>query len=161
MPSHLDIEDLDWLPSDITAVDLKGNEVADKQAVKAAENHLVNLNASSHYLWYINLAARIQRRLVVIMCSLEARSRQNNEIEDPSSKILTKSPPIENYFPFSSHVLLHNGNCIMCARCNQSYPRDHEYIRKWLTSDCPMLNSSIDKPRPMPLGFLHVGSKSV
>ena len=49
----------------------------------------------------------------------------------------------------------------MCARCNQSYPRDHEYIRKWLTTDCPMLNSSIDKPRPIPLALLHVGSKSV
>merc|ERR1711965_260158 len=85
MPSHLDIEDLNWLPSDISALDLKGNEFADKQADKAAENHLVDLNASSHYLWYINLAQQIQRRLVVIMCSLTSRTGPNRPSPPPTT----------------------------------------------------------------------------
>jgi hypothetical protein len=148
-----------WLPADITALDIKGNEFADLQAGKAAENHVVNLNASSHYLWYINHARRIQQRPVVIMCSLEARKKP--QVEDPIQRMLPKSPAIETLFPFSSHVPCHNGNSIMCARCSCSYPRNHEYIRKWLISECPMLNSTIDRPRPLSAEIFQVGRKSI
>ena len=47
MPSHLDETDLHWLPPDITALDLEGNDFADKQA---AVNHVIDLNASSQIL---------------------------------------------------------------------------------------------------------------
>jgi hypothetical protein len=159
MPSHLDESDLHWLPPDISALDLKGNDFADKQADVAATAHVINLNASSHILWYANQVMRIQKRLVCIMCSLDARKKHT--IEDPAKAILPKLPAIEDLFPFSSHVILHNGNAIMCARCNCSYPRKHEYVRKWLVTACPMLNSSIDRPRPMPQEIFHVGSKSI
>ena len=78
MPTHT-------IPGDdlasVTALDVIGNDSADMQAEAAAKIHVVSLNMSSHVLWYLNLAARIQKRLVHIMCSPDARKR--TDIDKP------------------------------------------------------------------------------
>ena len=96
MPSHTIPGD--DLPPGVSALDVAGNDFADKQAEVAAKQFVVSLNMSTHVLWFLNLASRIQRRLVHIMCSLEARKR--SDIVKPD-KILLKQQEIEALFPFS------------------------------------------------------------
>ena len=104
MPSHT--EPGDDLSSGVSALDVIGNDFADKQAEVAAKQHVVSSNMSSHVLWFLNLASRIQRRLVHIMCSLDVRKRSDTEKPD---MILPKQPDIEASFLFSSHVLFNDG----------------------------------------------------
>ena len=74
MPSHSERKGID-LPPEVTPLDVKGNDFADKQADLAAEEHVINLNASSVVLNYSSLAQRIQKRNVCIMASFDARKR--------------------------------------------------------------------------------------
>ena len=74
MPSHSERKGID-LPPEVTPLDVKGNDFADKQADLAAEEHVINLNASSVVLNYSSLAQRIQKRNVCIMASLGARKK--------------------------------------------------------------------------------------
>ena len=159
MPSHSERKGIE-LPPDVTPIDVIGNDFADKQADLAAIDHVIDLNASACVLWYSNLAARIQKRNVCIMASLEARKKDIKPHEEIA--ILPKVSPPENLFPFSSHVPFNTGTgFIRCARCNQSYSRKHEYVKKWLISDCPLINSDIDRPRPLSLELLHIGNRAI
>ena len=132
--------------------------MADNQAELAADEHVINLNASSVVLNY-SLAVRIQKRSVCIMASLDARKKgEENKVD----KILAKQPDPSALFPFSSHVaFMTDSGFITCARCSQSYHRKREYISKWLMTDCPMLHSDEDRPRPLPLELLHIGNLSI
>jgi hypothetical protein len=159
MPNHSALKGID-VPPDVSELDIIGNSFADDQAGFAAEAHVINLNASSVVLWYSFLATRIQKRNVCILASFDARKR-GEDINKPEV-ILPKHPDPALLFPFSSHVpFFTESGFIRCARCNQSYHRKHEYVRKWLITDCPMINSDADKPRPLALELLHVGNKSI
>jgi len=159
MPTH-SVQKGTELPPDVSPLDVIGNDFADKQADLAAAYHVISLNASSIALWYGCLAWRIQRRNVCILASLEARKR--GEPPNKQEMILPKLPDPEALFPFSSHVAFSTGTgFIRCARCNQSYESKHEYVRKWLITDCPMINSDLDRPRPLALELLHIGSRGI
>ena len=159
MPSHMEQKGIER-PPDVSPNDVIGNNFADKQAELAAAYHVISLNASSVALWYGCLAHRIQRRNVCIMASLDARKR--GEPPNKQECILPKLPEVEALFPFTSHVAFNTGTgFIRCARCNQSYDIKHEYVRKWLLTECPMLNSDEDRPRPLALELLHIGNRSI
>ena len=135
MPSHSERKGSD-LPPEVTPLDVKGNQLADNQAELAAEEHVINMNASSVVRNYSSLAQRIQKRNVCIMASLDARKESEVVKVD---KILPKLPDPSVLFPFSSHLAFATeSGFIKCARCNQSYHRKHGYVRKWLVTG-PML----------------------
>ena len=93
------------------------------------------------------------------MASFEARKRGDVNVVD---KVLPKLPDPAALFPFSSHVAFAtDSGYIKCARCGQSYHNKHEYVRKWLVTDCPKLHSDEDRPRPLPLELLHIGNQSI
>ena len=159
MPSHSAQKGTE-LPPDVSPLDVIGNDFADKQADLAAAYHVISLNASSVALWYGCLAYRIQRRNVCILASLDARKR--GEPPNKQEMILPKLPDPEALFPFSSHVAFNTGTgFIRCARCNQSYDTKHEYVRKFLLTDCPMINSDVDRPRPIALELLRIGNRGI
>ena len=145
MPSHSAQKGTE-LPPDVSPLDVIGDDFADKQADLAAAFHVISFNASSISLWYGCLAWRIQRRNVCILASLEARKR--GEPSNMQEMILPRLPDPEALFPFSSYVAFSAGTgFIRCGRCNQSYESKHEYVRKWLLADCPMISSDLDRPR--------------
>ena len=98
--------------------------------------------------------------VLCILASLEARKR--GEPPNKQEMILPKLSDPEALFPFSSHVAFCTGTgFVRCARCNQSYDSKHEYVRKWLLTDCPMINSDVDRPRPLALELLHDGNRGI
>ena len=68
MPSHL--LPYDVRPPGVSDLDVIGNNFADKEAGKAAESYCVELNASSQFFHWRNLAGRVQRRMAAIIQNL-------------------------------------------------------------------------------------------
>ena len=65
MPSHL--KEGDERPTGVSWADVKGNDHADKLARLAADKHQVPKQVSDHYLYYVSLVAKIQKRLAAII----------------------------------------------------------------------------------------------
>ena len=66
----------------------------------------------------------------------------------------------------TSHVYFHfvlvDPILLQCAADAIALARiSREKFRKWLITECPTLNSSIDRPRSMPAEFVYVGSRSI
>ena len=74
MPSHL--KPYDVRPNGVSHLDVIGNNFADEEAGMAAKSHCVELNASSQFFHWRNLAGKIQRRLVAILQDLPDRKKE-------------------------------------------------------------------------------------
>ena len=73
MPSHL--KPYDVRPMGVSYLDVIGNNFADEEAGTAAKSFCIELNASSQFFHWRNLAGKIQRRLVAILQELPDKKR--------------------------------------------------------------------------------------
>ena len=159
MPSHLQDKmsgDDFQLPKNVSLNDVQGNQWADDVAGEMAKSLELPLNVSSPYLYYKNLTKRIQRRLMVILCSLPNRPKHV-----PKATIHRES--FEELCHESNHILYKfNDNKYMgCARCKQIKLIKGIGVRFWLSGLCLPRGSDEDIPIPLHREFIQIGTLSI
>ena len=159
MPSHLQdklrADEHFQIPDGISLNDVTGNQWADDLAGQSATSYELPLNITTPYLYYKNLTRRIQKRLVVILCSLPNRPKHI-----PKAKIPADS--FEECCNLSRHVIYEiDGRHIGCARCKQTRMIKGIGVRQWLSSACCAQRPEDDKPIPLFNEFIQIGNLNI
>ena len=101
MPSHLDLGKKKW-PSDVTQLDVDGNNFADTFAGDAARLAEAPLELRTDVVYHYKLVRRIQKRIITIIQNLPPRQRKQNVL---SKKEL--QPKVDDLALNSKHVVVH------------------------------------------------------
>ena len=120
MPSHLQDKmsaDEDFqLPENVSLNDVAGHSWADKLAGTSAQPFELPLNITSPHIYHNKILKRMQRRLLVILCSLPNRPKHIPKASVPKE-------PLEELYTRSRHIIYNTGDGrrrrIGCARCKQ------------------------------------------
>ena len=154
MPSHL-LETGHTPPESVSRIDILANDLADKQAGKAAKRHEISLNISTSFIYYHYLARRIQKRLSKIITCLP--NRHKRKVPKQMYKI---SPSLEDRFADSLHFPFLDHGKVRCARCLDCLPSFGPTLCKWLKSECINLDFETDRPTPYPKEFIQIGKQT-
>ena len=135
MPSHLQDKmsaDEDFqLPENVSLNDVAGNSLADELAGTSAQSFELPLNITSPHIYDKKWVKRIQRRLMVILCSLPNRPKHIPKASVPKE-------PQEELCTRSRHIIYNTGDgrSIGCARCKQIRDSKGAGVRFGLESAC-------------------------
>jgi hypothetical protein len=162
MPSHLQdkmsADENFQLPEHehVSLNDVKGNQWADELAGDSAKSFEVPLKVSSPYLYHKSLTKRIQRRLMVIWCSLPNRPKHIPKASIPKESF-------EELCNVSKHIIYKIGDDkhIGCARCKQIKLIKGAGIKFWLDSACSARRSDDCMPIVLNREFTQMGNLSI
>jgi len=160
MPSHLQDKmsaDEDFqLPEHVTLNDVAGNSWADELAGTSAQSFELPLNITSPHIYHKNLVKRIQRRLMVILCSLPNRPKHIPKASIPKE-------PFEELCTRSRHIIYNTGDGrrIGCARCKQIRNIKGTGVRFWLESACVAREPKEDIPIPLHNEYIQIGNLNI
>lgn len=159
MPSHLREKMLDEqfsMPAGVTDADVTGNDWADELAGKASTYAELPLNVTTPIIYYKNLAMRIQRRLVAVLCALPNRSKHTH-----FPRVPIPFDSIEDLCNNSKHLIFECGNFLACSRCKASKHRNSQGIKHWLKGQCYAIGTASDRPIPLQQEFIQIGKLNI
>ena len=160
MPSHIKEKMLkaDFVvPVEVTKEDIEGNDWADELAGIAAKYAELPLSITTPIIYHKNLATRIQKRHVAILCSLPDRVKH---VKNPKAVIPFDS--ILDLCNSSQHTIYEpDEHSLACSRCKATVKRHSPALKHWLRGICLSIGSAIDRPIPLQQEFIHIGKLNI
>ena len=133
--------------------DIQGNAHADALADEAAESARVPLNVSAPYLYYVSLTKKIQ-----LGWPLSCYPYQTDP--NPRKREVERRTNLNTLFASTSHVLFEADSRVSCARCHSGMHKLNPSLKHWLSSGCPGIGNSSDRPILLKYEEVHVGDNT-
>ena len=150
---HLDTKDgKQWFPPLWRALNIGADHFADLAAKKFELPTDITIAVQIN----CELAVRIQKRLVHILCSFPKSPRKTL---DPKPRVLRPvSVPLEDEAAKSMHQLIWNeqNKSWRCTRCGAVGAKSSQTVRPWLAAKCHPVPSDAKGPVPVPIGMPHL-----